>query len=188
MRNSLFQSRSRLYPRACSSVWRRDCTPSVSDNHDHPPASLRSFQEPQMEWNFFFFLRFYLFIHERYIERERRRHRQREKQAPCREPDVGLDPGSPGSCPGPKAALNHGATQAAPGVELLCGFQCPAAREGKPKDGITSIFTEQIFMEHLLCSRHSCSLSEHTLEHWPTIAPLLELVLRQGSRCRKHTE
>ena len=25
------------------------------------------------------------------IERERQRHRQREKQAPCREPDVGLD-------------------------------------------------------------------------------------------------
>ena len=37
-------------------------------------------------------------------ERERQRHRQREKQAPCtREPDVGFDPGSPGSRPGPKA-------------------------------------------------------------------------------------
>ena len=27
-------------------------------------------------------------------ERERQRPRQREKQGPCREPDVGLDPGS----------------------------------------------------------------------------------------------
>ena len=38
-------------------------------------------------------------------ERERQRHRQREKQAPSmhREPDVGLDSGSPGSRPGPKA-------------------------------------------------------------------------------------
>ena len=36
-------------------------------------------------------------------ERERQRHRQREKQAPCREPDVGLDPRTPGSHPGPKA-------------------------------------------------------------------------------------
>ena len=36
---------------------------------------------------FSFFLRFYLFIHERHRERERQRHRQREKQAPCREPD-----------------------------------------------------------------------------------------------------
>ena len=31
------------------------------------------------------------------IERERKRHRQREKQAPCREPDAGLDPETPGS-------------------------------------------------------------------------------------------
>ena len=34
---------------------------------------------------------------------ERQRHRQRERQAPCREPDVGLYPGTPGSGPGPKA-------------------------------------------------------------------------------------
>ena len=39
-----------------------------------------------------FFVKIYLFIHERH--RERQRHRQREKQAPRREPDVGLDPGS----------------------------------------------------------------------------------------------
>ena len=36
-------------------------------------------------------------------QRERHRHRQREKQAPCRKPDVGLDCGTPGSCPEPKA-------------------------------------------------------------------------------------
>ena len=36
-------------------------------------------------------------------ERERQRHRQREKQAPCREPDAGHDPRSPGSGPGLKA-------------------------------------------------------------------------------------
>ena len=49
------------------------------------------------------------------IERER----QREKQAPCREPDAGLDPGTPGSCPGPKAGtkpLSH------PGIPLLVIF------------------------------------------------------------------
>ena len=38
-------------------------------------------------------------------DRERQRHRQREKQAPCREPDMGLHPRSPGSHPGPKVAL-----------------------------------------------------------------------------------
>ena len=42
--------------------------------------------------------------------RERQKLRQREKQAPCREPEAGLDPGTPGSRPGPKAGakpLNH---------------------------------------------------------------------------------
>ena len=42
--------------------------------------------------------------------RERQRHRQREKQAPCWEPNVGLDTGSPRSRPGPKAGaqlLSH---------------------------------------------------------------------------------
>ena len=47
-----------------------------------------------------FFLRF-LFIHERHTERQR--HRRREKQAPCREPEERLDPGTLGSRPGPKA-------------------------------------------------------------------------------------
>ena len=62
---------------------------------------------------FFFFFnflkRFYLFMR----DTERGRDRQREKQAPCREPDVGLDPGSPGSHPRLQAALNCCATGAA---------------------------------------------------------------------------
>ena len=64
-----------------------------------------------------FFLRFYLFIHERQRERETggQRHRQREKQASCRESDVGLAIlGLQGHTPGPKVALNHWATGAAP--------------------------------------------------------------------------
>ena len=47
---------------------------------------------------------------ERERERARQRHRQREKQDPCREPNVGLDPRTPGSRPGPKAGatlLSH---------------------------------------------------------------------------------
>ena len=48
-------------------------------------------------------------------ERERQRHRQREKQAPCREPDVGLDPRSPGS-----------------GLELKAGTK-PLSHLGCPK-------------------------------------------------------
>ena len=46
-------------------------------------------------------------MRDRERERERQRHRQREKQTPQREPDVGLDPRSPGSHPGLKAALNR---------------------------------------------------------------------------------
>ena len=57
----------------------------------------------------FIFLKIYLFNTERV--RERQRHRQREKQVPCREPDVGLDPRSPGSHPGLQA--NRCATGAA---------------------------------------------------------------------------
>ena len=49
-----------------------------------------------------------LFIYDRH--RERGRDRRREEQAPCREPDGVLDPGTPGSCSGPKAGaelLSH---------------------------------------------------------------------------------
>ena len=59
-----------------------------------------------------FFLRFiYSFIQREW--RERQRHRRREKQAPCREPNVGLDPGSPGPHPRLQATLNRCATGAA---------------------------------------------------------------------------
>ena len=56
-----------------------------------------------------FFLKI-LFIYSWKIQKE---HRQREKQAPFQEPNRGLDLGSPGSCPGLKAELNHWATRAA---------------------------------------------------------------------------
>ena len=44
-----------------------------------------------------FILRLYLFILQRH--RERQRHRQKEKQAPCGEPDAGLDSRTPGLQP-----------------------------------------------------------------------------------------
>ena len=52
-------------------------------------------------------------------ERERQRHRQREKQAPCREPDVGLDPGTLGSRPGPKADAQPLSHPGVPGTLIL---------------------------------------------------------------------
>ena len=50
---------------------------------------------------------------------ERQRHRQREKQAPCREPDVGLDPRTPGSHPVPKAGTKPLSHQGFPPVEAF---------------------------------------------------------------------
>ena len=52
--------------------------------------------------SFYLFLKI-LFIYSWETHRKRQRHRQREKQAPCGEPDVGLDPRTLGSCPEPKA-------------------------------------------------------------------------------------
>ena len=46
-------------------------------------------------------------------DRERQRRRQREKQGPCREPNGGLDPGTPRSHPGLKVGaklLSHPGT------------------------------------------------------------------------------
>ena len=61
------------------------------------------------------FLRFYLFIH---IHRERERERGRDtgrrgSRLHAGSPDVGLDPGSPGSHPRLQAAPNRCATRAA---------------------------------------------------------------------------
>ena len=93
------------------------------------PRTLGSWSEPKaLNWLrhpgapdilVFFFLKVYLFMRDTERERERQRHRQREKQAPCRKPNVGLDPESPGSGPGLKAALNCWATWAAPKINIL---------------------------------------------------------------------
>ena len=54
---------------------------------------------------------------------ERQRHRQREKQAPCREPDVGLDPRTPGSHPGLKVdPKSPRATQGSPIFTFLMDY------------------------------------------------------------------
>ena len=67
--------------------------------------------------NVYFFFKIFIYLWEtREIERERerQRHRQREKQAPCREPNVELNPVTPRSRPGSKVELNCWATQGSP--------------------------------------------------------------------------
>ena len=62
-----------------------------------------------------FFFNFYLFM----IVTERERESEREAGSMHWEPDVGFDPGSPGSRPGPKAGakpLRH------PGIPCFCFF------------------------------------------------------------------
>ena len=77
-----------------------------------------------------FFLKNYLFIHERY--RKRGRDRQREKQAPCREPDVELDPRTLGSQPEPK-------TDAQPLNQVPQIFRQTAAPPRDPLQGLNEI-------------------------------------------------
>ena len=52
-------------------------------------------------------------------ERERQRHKRREKQAPCREPNVGLDPRTPGSHPEPKADAQPLSHPGVPKIKFL---------------------------------------------------------------------
>ena len=50
---------------------------------------------------------------------QRQRQRQREKQAPCGDPDVGLDPGTPGSQPGLKAVAQPLSHPGVPGTWFI---------------------------------------------------------------------
>ena len=54
-------------------------------------------------------------------QRWRQRHRQREKQAPCGEPDVGLDSRTPGSRPEPKARAQPLSHPSTPSQLSYCG-------------------------------------------------------------------
>ena len=89
---------------------------SIPDLQDHTPGCRQRQTAAPLglpKRNQILFFLFYLFMIVTQRERERQRHRQREKQAPCSEPDVGLDPGPPGSHPRLQAALNRCATGAA---------------------------------------------------------------------------
>ena len=94
-------------------------------------------------------------------EREGHRHRQREKQAPCREPDVGLDPGSAGSHPGLQAALNCCATGAARKICTLRQtktFAIHRLRRDYPGSGAGPrgelLLKHHVHMKALFCTQH----------------------------------
>ena len=80
-------------------------------------------------FRFIYFLFIYLFMRD--IEREAET-RQREKQAPCRDPDVGLNPGILGSCPEPKADAQLLSHPGVPDSEFLRSSRtCVGHTEGK---------------------------------------------------------
>ena len=117
--------------------------------------------------------RFYLFIHERHrereTERERQRHRQRGKQAPWREPEVGLDPGSPGSHPGPKADTKPLSHPGIPSSRILMDscltfrsfihFECIFVSGVREWSSFILLHVAVLFPQHHLLKR--LSLSEH---------------------------
>ena len=84
-------------------------------------------------------------------ERERQGHRQREKQAPCREPDVGLDPRSPGSRPGHAKLLSHrGCPEPSFKINLRFWFPSKVLIKGFPYLLLMAILTDWGGMNPLL--------------------------------------
>ena len=76
----------------------------------------------------YIFFNLFLFIYDRHRERDREAETQaeeREKQAPYWEPDVGLDPGTPGSRPGSKAGAKLLSHPGIPYNEILSEFYYP---------------------------------------------------------------
>ena len=68
----------------------------------------------------FSFFKDFVYLFMRDTQREREAETQAEgKQAPCREPDVGLDPRSPGSRPGPTAGAKPLSHPGIPGSLLI---------------------------------------------------------------------
>ena len=105
-----------------------------------------------------------LFIHERYRKRGKR-HRLREKQIPCREPDVGLDPGVPGSHPEPKAQLNIWGTHASLIIKVLMNI---LPREIFLK---LSVYNQDFLIWHAIWFIFKTTWRSHYLSYMPTIAP-----------------
>ena len=79
----------------------------------------------ELVWPWLFFFKDFL----KFIYHNGERVRQTEKQAPCREPDMGLDPGTPGSRPGLKAGAKLQSHPVIPEMYLLIGTSPPTKLE-----------------------------------------------------------
>ena len=83
-----------------------------------------SYSDQNISKTFFSFFKF-LFIYDRHTVREREAERQAEGEAGSmhREPDVGFDPGSPGSRPGPKAGAKPLRHPGIPKLSIILSIQ-----------------------------------------------------------------
>ena len=108
----------------------------------------------------FIFKDFKKFIHERH--RERQRHRQREKQAPCKKPDVGLDPRSPGSRPGLKAGAQPLSHRGVPSFIFSSHFQQGSFRGGAAAGGVRRLGMQALFSGN--------GLPAPSLPWWPPLS------------------
>ena len=76
--------------------------PGSPGSRPGPKAGAKPLRHPGIP--VYFFIKDFIYSSETHTEREAETQAE-GKQAPLREPDVGLDPGTPGSGPGLKAAL-----------------------------------------------------------------------------------
>ena len=119
------RGRSRLH--AGSLMW--DLIPGLRD-HALSQRQMLNHGAHHGLWIYLFiylFLNFYLFMMVTHTEREREREREgqrdrpREKQASCWKPDMGLDPGTPGSYPRLKAGAKPQNHPGIPSTSLSTG-------------------------------------------------------------------
>ena len=104
-------------------------------------------------------------------EREEARYRQKEKQAPCGEPDMGLDPRTPGSRPEPKAdaqPLSH------PGAPVLSQLKKEKKRLSNPKIVLLSVILPFPTLKSTALFSHS-DKQKQTNSVWDVVLIFLHL-------------
>ena len=107
------------------------------------------------------FLNFFLFIYDSHTHREREAETQVEGEAGSmhQEPDVGFDPGSPGSRPGPKAGAKPLHHPGIPVMAFLNYFQIFIASLFREKKPIPPSIPRPSRLNHILCRPNSFFLS-----------------------------
>ena len=104
---------------------------------------------------------------------EREQEKQRQKQASCKEPDVELHPGRPGSCPGLKVGakpLSH------PGIPVCVCFLSVSPIEHRLREGRHFYFFKILF----IYSRETRREAEKQAEG--------EAGFLRGARCRTRSQ